>query len=76
MWTIMAALKSYGAAAKEVLPDLKALAAYCKAERDFPEDCKKKKTAAVEDAIQAIEAATDQPKLRSITPRLRKAGPD
>ena len=76
MWTIMAALKSYGAAAKEVLPDLEALAAYCKAERAFPEDCRKKKTAAVEDAIQAIEAATDQPKLRSITPRLRKAGPD
>jgi hypothetical protein len=39
----------------------------------FPEDCKKKKTAAVEEAIKAIEAATDQPPLRSIAPLLEKA---
>jgi len=74
MWTIMAALKAYGAAAKEVLPDLRDLAAFCKTERDFPDDCKKKKTAAVEDAIKAIEAAKDQPELRSIAPLLPKAG--
>ncbi|MCX7048473.1 MAG: DUF6288 domain-containing protein [Candidatus Sumerlaeota bacterium] len=66
MWEIMKALKSYGAAAKELLPELRSLAAYCKTEPNFPDDCKKKKTAAVEDAIKAIEAATTQPQLRSI----------
>jgi len=70
MWEIMKALKSYGAAAKEVLPELKELAAYCKAERNFPPDCRKKKTAAVEDAIKAIEEAKDQPRLRSMAPLL------
>ena len=44
-------------------------------ERDFPDDCKKKKTAAVEEAIKAIEAATDLPEVRSIAPLLRKADP-
>jgi len=70
MWEIMKALKSYGAAAKEVLPELKELAAYCKTENGFPPDCRKKKTAAVEDAIKAIEEAKDQPRLRSIAPLL------
>ena len=73
MGSIMAALKLYGAAAKEVLPDLRELVTFCKNEKDFPEDCKKKKTAAVEEAIQAIEAATDMPKLRSIAALLPKA---
>ncbi len=45
---------------------------YCKNEKDFPEDCKKKKTAAVEETIKAIEAATDLPELRSIAPLLAK----
>jgi hypothetical protein len=75
MWTIMTVLKSYGAAAQAVLPELRKLATYCKNEKDFPENCRKKKTAAVEDAIKAIEAATDQPKLRSIARLLRKAEP-
>jgi tetratricopeptide (TPR) repeat protein len=73
MGRILSALKLYGAAAKELLPDLKDLATLCRNERDFPEDCKKKKTAAVEDAIKAIEAATDRPDLRSIAPMLQKA---
>ena len=73
MWPIMAALKSYGTAARDVLPQLRALAAYCKTEPNFPEDCRRKKTAAVEDAIKSIEAATDQPPLRSIAPLLPKA---
>jgi HEAT repeat protein len=72
MWEIMTALKAYGAAAKEVLPDLRELVTYCKNEKDFPDDCKKKKTEAVEDAIKAIEAAKDQPQLRSIAPLLPK----
>ena len=54
----MAALKLYGAAANEVLPDLREPVTNRKNEKDFPEDCKKK-TAAVEEAIQGIEAATD-----------------
>ena len=57
-----------------MLPDLKELATFCKDERDFPADLKKKKVAAVEAAIAAAEAATDQPELRSIAPLLEKAG--
>ena len=72
MWEIMKSLKSYGAAAKDLLPELRELAAYCRNERDFPDDCKRKKTAAVEDAIKAIEEATEQPQLRSIAPSLPK----
>jgi len=70
MGRILGALRLYGAAAKEVLPDLRELVTFCKNERNFPDDCKKKKTAAVEDAIQAIEAATEEPKLRTIAPLL------
>ena len=72
MWDIMKALKSYGTAARDVLPRLRELAAYCKTEKDFPEDCRQKKTAAVEDAIKAIETATDHPPLRRIAPVLPK----
>ena len=73
---ILAPLKSYGAAAREVLPELKELATFCKDERDFPADLKKKKVAAVEAAIAAVEvAATHQPELRSIAPLLEKASP-
>jgi len=72
MGSIMAAVKLCSAAAKELLPDLRRLVTYCKNEKDFPEDCKKKKTAAVEETIQAIEAATDLPELRSIAPLLPK----
>jgi len=71
MGEIMAVLKTYGAAAKAVLPDLRELLAFCKNEKDFPEDCKKKKAAAVEEAIQAIEVATDKPELRSIAPLIQ-----
>jgi hypothetical protein len=73
MGRILGPLKLYGAAAKDVLPDLKDLATFCKDERDFPADEKKKKIAAVEAAIAAVEAATDQPALRSIAPLLQKA---
>jgi len=73
MGRILEALKPYGAHAKELLPDLKKLVTLCKNEKDFPEDCKRKKTAAVEEAIQAVEAATDLPTLRRIAPLLEKA---
>jgi hypothetical protein len=65
---IRAAQKPYGAA-EELRPGLRELVTFCKNEEGFPED-RKKKTVAVEDAI---EAATDQPKLRSIAPMLPKA---
>ena len=67
MWTILAALKTYGAHAKRHLPELEALAQACRDERDFPDDCKAKKTAAVEDAIAAIGKATELPELRSLS---------
>jgi hypothetical protein len=73
MGSIMAAVKLCSAAAKELLPDLRELVTFCKNEKDFPEDCKREKTAAVEEAIKAIEAAADLPELRSIAPLLRKA---
>jgi len=72
MWTILAALKTYGTAARETLPELRELLAFCKNQTDFPEECKIKKAAAVEDAIKAIEAATTQPELRSIVPAQAK----
>jgi hypothetical protein len=72
MGRILAPLKLYGAAAKELLPDLRELVTFCKNEKDFPEDCKKKKTAAVEEAIKVIEAATEPPELRSIASLLPK----
>lgn len=63
---ILAALKPYGAHAKELLPDLRALAKACQEEQDFPDDCKAKKVAAVEDAIRFVTAATERPELRAL----------
>jgi hypothetical protein len=65
-------VKLCSAAAKELLPDLREPVTDRKNEKDFPEDYKNK-TAAVGEAIQAIEAVTTQPELRSIEPRLPKA---
>ena len=39
---------------------------------NFPEWAKRERTAAVEEAIKAIEATTEQPELRSIQPALPK----
>jgi hypothetical protein len=64
MPVMMAALKSYGAAAKPLLPELRELLEFCKNEQ-FPADCKKIKVEAVEEAIAFIETAKDQPELRS-----------
>jgi HEAT repeat protein len=68
---IMQALATYGSAARETIPALKELIADFNAqvERDeFPGgELNNRRVKAVEDAIQAIEAAKDQPQLRSIT---------
>lgn len=68
MGEILACLAPYGAHARELLPDLRDLATYCREEQDFPDDCKRKKTAAVEAAIAAISAAKERPELRSMAP--------
>lgn len=67
---IMKELVTYGAAAREALPGLKELIV------DFNEQCRKgefpagelndRRVRAVEEAIQAIETADDQPELRTI----------
>lgn len=63
---IMAALKTYGSAAKEVLPALRDLVAMWRIPTDFPDDCNRKRMDAVVDAIKYIEAAREAPPLRSI----------
>ena len=67
---IMKELITYGTAARAVLPELKELIVQFNTEfknNQFPEDCNKMRVASVEEAIKAIEAATSQPELRSIT---------
>jgi hypothetical protein len=66
MGEILATFDAYGAAAKEWLPALREIERRCREERDFPEDCRKKKTAAVVAAIQRIEGATATPPLRYV----------
>lgn len=56
MQEILAALTSYGAAAVVHLPELERLASACRVEPDFPEDCRRRKTAAVEAAIAQLRA--------------------
>ncbi|MCC6409346.1 MAG: HEAT repeat domain-containing protein [Planctomycetes bacterium] len=67
MGEILGCLEAYGAHARELLPELRELAAACRDEADFPEDCKQKKVAAVEAAIRAVEASEERPVLRAIT---------
>jgi hypothetical protein len=69
---IMKEIMSYGAAAREVVPELKELIvqfnAQCK-RGEFPGGAlNNRRVGAVEEAIKAIEAATTQPELRSIAP--------
>ena len=66
MGEIMDVLVSYGTAAREMLPELRQLAEDCRNELDFPAGPRKRKTEAVEKAIREIEAARDQPRLRSL----------
>jgi len=75
---IMKALIGYGAAARPAVPALKDLIVYfnteCKEGR-FPQGpLNKRRIDAVQEAIKAIEAAKDQPQLRSIAPTPPKGG--
>jgi hypothetical protein len=74
---IMKEIVRYGAAARGVVPELKVLIdqfnADCQA-GGFPDDCNKMRVASVEEAIKALEAATEQPELRSIAPAGPKGG--
>jgi hypothetical protein len=74
----MKALIGYGAAARPAVPALKDLIVYfnteCKEGR-FPQGpLNKRRIDAVQEAIKAIEAAKDQPQLRSIAPTPPKGG--
>jgi hypothetical protein len=74
---IMKGIVSYGAAARQAVPGLKelivALNDQCK-RGEFPAgELNNRRVGAVEEAIKAIEAATTQPELRSITPLPPKA---
>ena len=64
---LMKILLSYGAHAKEVIPELTKIANYFeKEEEDFPRDLGLMKAKSVRDTITAIEAATDSPALRRL----------
>jgi hypothetical protein len=68
----MKEIVSYGSAAREALPGLRELIVQlndqCK-KGEFPAgELNNRRVTAVEEAIKAIEAATEQPELRSITP--------
>ena len=75
---IMKEIMSYGTAASGVVPELKQLIA------EFNDQCRNnqfpagelndRRVTAVEEAIKAIEAATTQPKLRSIAPSTPEGG--
>jgi hypothetical protein len=69
---IMKELESYGAAARDAVPQLKELLAafndQCKA-GEFPAgELNDRRTGAVAAAIKSIQAAKDQPKLKTIAP--------
>ena len=64
---LMKILLSYGAHAKEVIPELTKIANYFeKEEEDFPRDLGLMKAKSVRETITAIEAATDSPALRRL----------
>lgn len=68
---LMTLLKSYGTAARDVVPELKELIVQFDTQcrnGNFPANCNTIRVASIEEAIKAIEAATDQPKLRSVRP--------
>lgn len=73
---IMKEIMSYGSAAREALPGLRELIVQlndqCR-KGEFPAgELNNRRVTAVEEAIKAIEAATEQPELRSIAGRLSK----
>jgi hypothetical protein len=67
---IMKALVGYGSAAREAIPALKELIAELNAQvkrGEFPGgELNNRRVSAVEEAIKAIEAAKDQPELRTV----------
>ena len=69
---IMKEIASYGSAAKSAVPQLKEVIVFFNEQvqkREFPGgEINDRRVRAVEDAIKTIEAAKDQPKLRSIGP--------
>ena len=73
---IMKELIGYGAAAKEVVPGLRELIVELNAQcnrGEFPAgELNHRRVTAVEEAIKAIEAATNQPELRTIGERPRR----
>jgi hypothetical protein len=75
---IMKELVTYGSAARDGIPGLKELLVALNDQvknGGFPGgELNERRTSAVENAIKAIEAATTQPELRTITPVQSKAG--
>ncbi len=72
---IMKELVAYGTAAREALPGLGELIVQFDTEcknGQFPDDCNRQRVASVKEAIAAIEAAKDEPELRSIAPGAKK----
>lgn len=66
---LMKILLSYGARAKVAIPELQRIADRFEAgESNFPHDLSQQKAQSVREAILAIEASTDSPKLIRITP--------
>ena len=65
---IMKILTSYGAAAKEVIPELEALIGFYQTQTNFPPKLSKDKANVVRQTIEALKAATNQPTLRSLEP--------
>ncbi len=63
---IMAILKSYGAHAKAVIPQLRELKAIFAEVKSFPAKLTKQKIECVDETIRAIEQSTDRPELRSL----------
>jgi hypothetical protein len=67
---LMKILLSYGAHAKQVIPDLEKLGDYFeKEEKDFPKDLMLMKAKSVRDTIRAIEATTEKPELTHLPAR-------
>lgn len=66
---IMGMLELYGAHAKPVLPALRKMTDYFRAEPGFPEWARQKKVEAMEASIKRIEAATEKPRLTRIADR-------
>jgi hypothetical protein len=61
---LMKILLSYGAHAKEVIPELQKIGDYFeKEEKDFPKELMLMKARSVRETIHAIESATDRPEL-------------